>query len=71
MQRNSGNGTIRSDRDATYDDMLSGKAKYSVSLIIHIKLGRYRAIGWLVDGAAIMNQVMLMGNLTDLIPEQW
>ncbi|WP_144283838.1 1,2-phenylacetyl-CoA epoxidase subunit PaaA [Chryseobacterium echinoideorum] len=58
-----GNGTIRADRDATYEDMLEGKAKYS-SIFNYPTLSwaDIGAIGWLVDGAAIMNQVMLMGN---------
>lgn len=57
------NGEIASDRDSTYNDMLSGKAKYS-SIFNYPALSwaDIGAIGWLVDGAAIMNQVMLMGN---------
>lgn len=58
-----GNGEISADRDATYNDMLAGKAKYS-SIFNYPTLSwaDIGAIGWLVDGAAIMNQVMLMGN---------
>ncbi|PIE50899.1 MAG: 1,2-phenylacetyl-CoA epoxidase subunit A [Flavobacteriales bacterium] len=58
-----GNGEIPADRDATYNDMLKGKAKYS-SIFNYPSLSwaDIGAIGWLVDGAAIMNQVMLMGN---------
>ena len=58
-----GDGSITADRDATYNDMLSGKAKYS-SIFNYPALSwaDIGAIGWLVDGAAIMNQVMLMGN---------
>lgn len=58
-----GNGEIPADRDSTYNDMLSGKAKYS-SIFNYPSLSwaDIGAIGWLVDGAAIMNQVMLMGN---------
>lgn len=58
-----GNGEIPADRDTTYNDMLSGKAKYS-SIFNYPSLSwaDIGAIGWLVDGAAIMNQVMLMGN---------
>ena len=43
--------------------MLDGKAKYS-SIFNYAALSwaDIGAIGWLVDGAAIMNQVMLMGN---------
>ena len=57
---NGGNGA---DRDSTYNDMLSGRAKYS-SIFNYPTLSwaDIGAIGWLVDGAAIMNQVMLMGN---------
>ncbi len=56
-------GSLRADRDSTYLDMLSGKAKYS-SIFNYPTLSwaDIGAIGWLVDGAAIMNQVMLMGN---------
>lgn len=57
------NGEIAADRDSTYKDMLAGKAKYS-SIFNYPTLSwaDIGAIGWLVDGAAIMNQVMLMGN---------
>ena len=57
------NGEIAADRDSTYNDMLSGKAIYS-SIFNYPALSwaDIGAIGWLVDGAAIMNQVMLMGN---------
>ena len=57
------NGEITADRDAVYRDMLLGKAKYS-SIFNYPTLSwaDIGAIGWLVDGAAIMNQVMLMGN---------
>ncbi|MEC5157713.1 1,2-phenylacetyl-CoA epoxidase subunit PaaA [Chryseobacterium sp. MP_3.2] len=57
------NGDNGADRDSTYNDMLSGKAKYS-SIFNYPALSwaDIGAIGWLVDGAAIMNQVMLMGN---------
>lgn len=56
-------GTLNADRDAVYNDMLAGKAKYS-SIFNYPALSwaDIGAIGWLVDGAAIMNQVMLMGN---------
>jgi ring-1,2-phenylacetyl-CoA epoxidase subunit PaaA len=56
-------GKIIADRDQTYNDMLAGKAKYS-SIFNYPALNwaDIGAIGWLVDGAAIMNQVMLMGN---------
>lgn len=57
------NGTLNADRDSVYTDMLAGKAKYS-SIFNYPALSwaDIGAIGWLVDGAAIMNQVMLMGN---------
>ncbi len=57
------NGEISADRDSVYEDMLAGKAKYS-SIFNYPTLSwaDIGAIGWLVDGAAIMNQVMLMGN---------
>ena len=57
------NGEIAADRDSTYKDMLLGRAKYS-SIFNYPALSwaDIGAIGWLVDGAAIMNQVMLMGN---------
>lgn len=57
------NGNNGADRDATYNEMLSGRAKYS-SIFNYPTLtwADIGAIGWLVDGAAIMNQVMLMGN---------
>jgi ring-1,2-phenylacetyl-CoA epoxidase subunit PaaA len=47
-------------REQTIDDLLSGKAKYS-SIFNYPTLtwADIGAIGWLVDGAAIMNQVML------------
>lgn len=56
-------GNINADRDSAYNDMLAGKAKYS-SIFNYPTLSwaDIGAIGWLVDGAAIMNQVMLMGN---------
>lgn len=48
------------DREKTIDDLHSGKAKYSsifnYPTLIWADMG---AIGWLVDGAAIMNQVPL------------
>lgn len=58
-----GDGKINADRDSVYNDMLEGKAKYS-SIFNYPALSwaDIGAIGWLVDGAAIMNQVMLMGN---------
>lgn len=56
-------GSLSADRDSVYQDMLQGKAKYS-SIFNYPALSwaDIGAIGWLVDGAAIMNQVMLMGN---------
>jgi ring-1,2-phenylacetyl-CoA epoxidase subunit PaaA len=52
--------TLGVSRESTIDDLLSGKAKYS-SIFNYPTLtwADIGAIGWLVDGAAIMNQVML------------
>lgn len=52
--------TLGASRDELYEDMLAGKAKYSTIFnyptLTWADIG---AIGWLVDGAAIMNQVPL------------
>ena len=52
--------TLGADREQTIDDLHSGKAKYS-SIFNYPTLSwaDMGAIGWLVDGAAIMNQVPL------------
>ncbi len=52
--------TLGAERDQLTRDMLSGKAKYS-SIFNYPTLtwADIGAIGWLVDGAAIINQVML------------
>jgi ring-1,2-phenylacetyl-CoA epoxidase subunit PaaA len=52
--------TLGADREKTIDDLHSGKAKYS-SIFNYPTLtwADMGAIGWLVDGAAIMNQVPL------------
>ena len=52
--------TLGVTRQQTMDDLLSGKAKYS-SIFNYPTLtwADIGAIGWLVDGAAIMNQVPL------------
>ncbi|PLU10880.1 1,2-phenylacetyl-CoA epoxidase subunit A [Sinorhizobium medicae] len=52
--------TLGVSRDALYDQLHSGKAKYS-SIFNYPTLtwADIGAIGWLVDGAAIMNQVPL------------
>lgn len=52
--------TLGSSREQMIDDLHSGKAKYS-SIFNYPTLtwADMGAIGWLVDGAAIMNQVML------------
>jgi ring-1,2-phenylacetyl-CoA epoxidase subunit PaaA len=52
--------TLGISRQKTIDDLLSGKAKYS-SIFNYPTLtwADMGAIGWLVDGAAIMNQVPL------------
>jgi len=52
--------TLGVDREQTIDDLHSGKAKYS-SIFNYPTLSwaDMGAVGWLVDGAAIMNQVPL------------
>src|SRR6056300_74449 len=52
--------TLGTSRDQMIDDLHSGKAKYS-SIFNYPTLtwADMGAIGWLVDGAAIANQVML------------
>lgn len=52
--------TLGVTRESTIDDLLAGRAKYS-SIFNYPTLtwADIGAIGWLVDGAAIMNQVML------------
>lgn len=52
--------TLGADREATIDDLHSGKAKYS-SIFNYpaVTWADIGTIGWLVDGAAIMNQVAL------------
>ena len=52
--------TLGTTRDEMYRDLLEGKAKYS-SIFNYPTLSwaDIGAIGWLVDGAAIINQVML------------
>lgn len=52
--------TLGVSREQTIDDLNSGKAKYS-SIFNYPTLtwADIGAVGWLVDGAAIMNQVML------------
>lgn len=52
--------TLGAERDQLFRDLNSGKAKYS-SIFNYPTLtwADIGAIGWLVDGAAIMNQVML------------
>ncbi len=52
--------TLGADRDDLVQQLLTGKAKYS-SIFNYPTLNwaDIGAIGWLVDGAAIMNQVML------------
>ena len=52
--------TLGADREDTIDDLHTGKAKYS-SIFNYptISWADIGAIGWLVDGAAIVNQVAL------------
>ncbi len=56
----SGTETLGVSRDDLVDDLLSGKAKYS-SIFNYPTLtwADIGTIGWLVDGAAIMNQIPL------------
>jgi len=52
--------TLGADRDQLIDDLLSGKAKYSsVFNYPTVSWADIGTVGWLVDGAAIMNQVAL------------
>ncbi len=49
--------TLGVSREQMTEELLSGKAKYSSIFIIRRSPGRIiGAIGWLVDGAAIMNR---------------
>ncbi|MBL4652502.1 MAG: 1,2-phenylacetyl-CoA epoxidase subunit A [Flavobacteriales bacterium] len=52
--------TLGAEREKTIDDMIAGKAKYS-SIFNYPTLSwaDIGAVGWLVDGAAIVNQVAL------------
>ncbi|GJM32351.1 MAG: phenylacetate-CoA oxygenase subunit PaaA [Saprospiraceae bacterium] len=52
--------TLGAERDDLIEQLLTGKAKYS-SIFNYptVSWADIGAIGWLVDGAAIMNQVML------------
>jgi len=52
--------TLGKSREEMYDDLLTGRAKYS-SIFNYPTLtwADIGAIGWLVDGAAIMNQIPL------------
>ncbi|MBS1742283.1 MAG: 1,2-phenylacetyl-CoA epoxidase subunit A [Bacteroidetes bacterium] len=52
--------TLGTSREQMIDDLLTGKAKYS-SIFNYPTLtwADMGAVGWLVDGAAILNQVML------------
>ncbi len=54
--------TLGISREEMYEQLHSGKAKYS-SIFNYpaVTWADMGAIGWLVDGAAIMNQVALMG----------
>jgi len=52
--------TLGTDREETIDDLHSGKAKYfSIFNYPTLTWADMGAVGWLVDGAAIMNQVPL------------
>src|SRR5436190_23193126 len=57
----SGTETLNISREQIYDDFLSGKAKYwSIFNYPTLTWGDIGAIGWLVDGAAIVNQTVLV-----------
>ena len=64
--------TLGADREETIDDLHSGKAKYS-SIFNYPTLtwADMGAIGWLVDGAAIMNQVLFADALMVHMLVQW
>lgn len=50
--------TLGMDRDTMYDELHTGKAKYSsIFNYPSISWADVGAIGWLVDGAAILNQI--------------
>ena len=52
--------TLGTSREQMVDDLLSGKAKYSsIFNCPTLTWADMGAVGWLVDGAAILNQVML------------
>jgi ring-1,2-phenylacetyl-CoA epoxidase subunit PaaA len=52
--------TLGADRDDMLEDLLSGKAKYaSIFNYATLSWADVGAIGWLVDGAAIVNQISL------------
>ncbi len=52
--------TLGVERETMINDLLSGKAKYSnIFNYPTLNWADIGAVGWLVDGAAIMNQVML------------
>ena len=52
--------TLRASRDEMYGDLLTGKAKYaSIFNYPALTWADVGAIGWLVDGAAIVNQISL------------
>jgi 1,2-phenylacetyl-CoA epoxidase catalytic subunit len=55
--------TLGISREELYEQLHSGKAKYS-SIFNYPTLtwADMGAVGWLVDGAAIINQVPLMGH---------
>ena len=58
--------TLGADRADLVGDLLSGKAKYSSIFNYPTRSwADIGAIGWLVDGAAIANQVMLAEHPTD------
>ena len=64
--------TLGISRDELFHQLHTGKAKYS-SIFNYPTLSwaDIGAIGWLVDGAAIINQVMLTELLTARMLEPW
>ena len=64
--------TLGISRDEMYDQLHTGKAKYS-SIFNYptLSLADMGVVGWLVDGAAIMNQVPLCRSSLALMQEPW
>ena len=61
--------TLGASRDELIDELLAGKAKYSnIFNYPTLSWADMGAIGWLVDGAAILNQTMLAAAHRALLP---